>query len=286
MSCRRRRGACWCCWTDGSRRRPSARAWPESSSASPAARCASALGWRDTQLRVHLGRLVALEYLLVHQGSRGRSYVYELVYDPEEARAGRHLPGLIDVGRSRKRPATTTTRGVRRPTTRPPRAPVAGRSRGAAERGRKSFDRGTSPPSRGPAAKCTSRGSALGASYRSPAGPSPRRRRGTADAALAGAGADRGSERSAQLRGADRPVPRMARRPQLLPAGPGLVRVGAAQLRPLGGRARHEPAGRGDPGRGRALSALALPLPQSDGRPLAIGTSAAACRTSRASFSG
>jgi DNA primase catalytic core len=54
-------------------------------------------GLSDTQLRVHLERLVALEYLLVHRGMRGQSFVYELVFDgPAESEAP-HLSGLIDV---------------------------------------------------------------------------------------------------------------------------------------------------------------------------------------------
>jgi DNA primase catalytic core len=36
-------------------------------------------GWGDTQLRLHLGRLEELEYLLAHRGGRGQSFVYELV---------------------------------------------------------------------------------------------------------------------------------------------------------------------------------------------------------------
>jgi hypothetical protein len=38
--------------------------------------------WGETQLRIHLDRLVALEYLLVHRGGRGQSFVYELLYNP------------------------------------------------------------------------------------------------------------------------------------------------------------------------------------------------------------
>ena len=38
-------------------------------------------GWGETQLRIHLDRLVALEYLLVHRGGRGQSFVYELLYN-------------------------------------------------------------------------------------------------------------------------------------------------------------------------------------------------------------
>jgi len=101
-----------------------------------------ATGWRDTQLRVHLARLVALEYLLVHQGSRGRSYVYSLAFDPGEGgseegaesggRAGRYLPGLIDpaaLGGPKRGGTTTTSRGAggkNAPPTRPQRGGVAG----------------------------------------------------------------------------------------------------------------------------------------------------------------
>ena len=38
-------------------------------------------GWGNTQLKVHLARLEDLEYLLVHRGGRGQSFVYELLYD-------------------------------------------------------------------------------------------------------------------------------------------------------------------------------------------------------------
>jgi hypothetical protein len=41
------------------------------------------LGYGEKQLRVHLSRLVALEYVLVHRGKRGRSFVYELLGDSE-----------------------------------------------------------------------------------------------------------------------------------------------------------------------------------------------------------
>jgi DNA primase len=55
-----------------------------------------ATGLSDTQLRLHLQRLVELEYLLVHRGQRGQSFEYELLYDGGgDERAA--LPGLIDV---------------------------------------------------------------------------------------------------------------------------------------------------------------------------------------------
>ena len=53
-------------------------------------------GWGHTQLQVHLRRLKALEYLLVHRGGRGQSFVYELLYDGAEPDTP-HLAGLIEV---------------------------------------------------------------------------------------------------------------------------------------------------------------------------------------------
>ncbi len=53
--------------------------------------------WGDTQLRVHLRRLEELEYLLVHHGGRGQSFVYELVFERREDSGKPVLPGLLDV---------------------------------------------------------------------------------------------------------------------------------------------------------------------------------------------
>jgi DNA primase catalytic core len=58
-----------------------------------------ATGWGDTQLKLHLARLVELEQLLVHRAERGQGFVYELLYDGEVGGDGRtapHLSGLID----------------------------------------------------------------------------------------------------------------------------------------------------------------------------------------------
>ena len=61
-------------------------------------RCARVHGWGDTQLKVHLHRLEELEYLLVHRGGRGQSFVYELLFESKgDGRRSRVLPGLIDV---------------------------------------------------------------------------------------------------------------------------------------------------------------------------------------------
>jgi DNA primase len=53
--------------------------------------------WGDTQLKIHLARLVELEYLLVHRGGRGQSFEYELLYDGAGHGERAHVSGLIDV---------------------------------------------------------------------------------------------------------------------------------------------------------------------------------------------
>jgi hypothetical protein len=53
--------------------------------------------WGDTQLKVHLGRLVELEYLALHRGPAG-GFLYELRYEAQGgAGGGRFLVGLADV---------------------------------------------------------------------------------------------------------------------------------------------------------------------------------------------
>ncbi len=53
--------------------------------------------WGDTQLKIHLQRLVEMEYLIVHRGQRGNSFVYELIYDGQGKDGKAFVPGLIDV---------------------------------------------------------------------------------------------------------------------------------------------------------------------------------------------
>jgi hypothetical protein len=68
-------------------------------------------GWGDTQLRVHLGRLIELEYVLAHRGRRGQSFLYELVY-ASRGDVGPFLPGLVDAnGLSVSNDTISTSRG-------------------------------------------------------------------------------------------------------------------------------------------------------------------------------
>jgi len=55
------------------------------------------IGWGDTQLKIHLGRLAELEYVLVHRADHGQGFVYELVYDGAGKDGRKFLPGLLDV---------------------------------------------------------------------------------------------------------------------------------------------------------------------------------------------
>lgn len=69
-------------------------------------------GMSDTQLRLHLERLLHLEYLLAHRGCRGQSFVYELLFDGSGDHAQPHLNGLIDAAAlNDTMPTTESSRG-------------------------------------------------------------------------------------------------------------------------------------------------------------------------------
>ncbi len=57
----------------------------------------AALGWGDTQLKIHLARLLEMEYLLLHR--RGLTYEYQLLWDGGDGEEA-HLCGLLDVATS------------------------------------------------------------------------------------------------------------------------------------------------------------------------------------------
>jgi DNA primase len=57
----------------------------------------AATGWTNNQVRDHLGKLVEMEYILVHRGIQGQSYVYELLYSGEGTDGTTFCLGLIDV---------------------------------------------------------------------------------------------------------------------------------------------------------------------------------------------
>jgi DNA primase catalytic core len=53
--------------------------------------------WTDSTLKRHLARLEDMEYLVVHRGGRGQSFVYELVFEASGNPSKPQLPGLIHV---------------------------------------------------------------------------------------------------------------------------------------------------------------------------------------------
>ena len=93
--------------------------------------------WGDTQLKIHLARLVELEYLLVHRGGRGQSFEYELLFDGAAHRDSAQVSGLIDVAALGGRSLATTTYDAERSGLTDTR-PVSGRAAvgGPSARGR------------------------------------------------------------------------------------------------------------------------------------------------------
>ena len=60
-----------------------------------------ACGWSLTQVRVHLERLVDLEYLGVRHGRFGSQFVYEILFDLDAPETIAHI-GLIEVEQLRR----------------------------------------------------------------------------------------------------------------------------------------------------------------------------------------
>jgi len=56
-----------------------------------------ATGWSSFQVKKHLAKLAELEYVLIHRGTRGYSFTYELLYQGEGPDGKPFLQGLIDV---------------------------------------------------------------------------------------------------------------------------------------------------------------------------------------------
>jgi hypothetical protein len=89
-----------------------------------------AIGWGDTQLKVHLARLVELEYAIAHRAPRA-GFLYELAYDGGGEDGAPFLPGLIDVQVLGGIATTPIRSGVNGERSAPGRGPVGPRSRGS-----------------------------------------------------------------------------------------------------------------------------------------------------------
>jgi len=83
--------------------------------------------WGNTQLKVHLARLVEMEYILIHR--RGNTFLYELLYDGE-INPTTHMNGLIDTQTLKKQTydAKRSGQNGHRPVS--GRPPVGGQSGG------------------------------------------------------------------------------------------------------------------------------------------------------------
>lgn len=71
-----------------------------------------AVGWGDSQLKIHLDRLMEMEFLLAHRGKQGQSYAYELLYMGEDADGRARLLGLFDCEQLQPATTTATSRGL------------------------------------------------------------------------------------------------------------------------------------------------------------------------------
>ncbi|MEA2685086.1 MAG: hypothetical protein QOE93_281 [Actinomycetota bacterium] len=92
--------------------------------------------WGDTQLKVHLARLVELEYLVVHRSDRG-GFSYELAWDGAGRDGAAFLVGLLDPAALATATAYDPDRsgqnGIRSGPGRPPVGPRSGGGRTGAE---------------------------------------------------------------------------------------------------------------------------------------------------------
>jgi DNA primase len=71
-----------------------------------------AVGWGDTQMKVHLARLSEMEFLLPHKGGHKQAFTYELLYTGEDAEGRARLLGLIDCASLQPVPTTPTSQGA------------------------------------------------------------------------------------------------------------------------------------------------------------------------------
>lgn len=93
-----------------------------------------ALGLSDTQLRVHLDRLVTLDYVALHGGKPGQRFAYSLLFDGDAGSDAPQAMGLSEADeQTTSRGKTATSRGERANLvggSRPGNGGVAGRLRG------------------------------------------------------------------------------------------------------------------------------------------------------------
>ena len=64
--------------------------------------------WGNTQLKTHLKRLEELEYLILHRGGRGQTFVYELAYQGKGEDGDLFLMGLLETKQLETKQLKTT----------------------------------------------------------------------------------------------------------------------------------------------------------------------------------
>jgi hypothetical protein len=70
-----------------------------------------AVGWGDTQMKIHISRLVEMEFLLPHRGGHKQPFAYELIYAGDDAEGRARLLGLIEVEALQSTATTASGRG-------------------------------------------------------------------------------------------------------------------------------------------------------------------------------
>lgn len=90
------------------------------------------LGWGDTQLKVHLARLVDLELVMAHRAEHGPGFVHELAWAGEGADGSRFVIGLTDPNTLAYDTGRSGSNGDR---SAPGRGPVGGWSAGGRDDG-------------------------------------------------------------------------------------------------------------------------------------------------------
>ncbi len=80
-------------------------------------------GWTDFQVKKHMHRLEEMEYVLVHSGSRGKSIVYELLYNNEGQQGNSFIMGLIDVEKLKYDSQKEPLKQEKKPSSSPQKAP-------------------------------------------------------------------------------------------------------------------------------------------------------------------
>jgi DNA primase catalytic core len=130
-----------------------------------------ACGWTDFQVKKHMMRLEDLEYVLVHSGGRGKSMVYELLYNGEGQDDTSFLMGLIDVKKLRYDDQKEPLKANKEPSSSPQRAPKVPPS-SPSKNHKNTINTDSNGEAQQKAAKSTIRGKNNGASHRTYISPS------------------------------------------------------------------------------------------------------------------